>query len=46
MRVTAEQAKVLFGLADPASAWILDRLEAEGFLTRTPQGEYVRRPTT
>lgn len=42
-RVTPEQAQSLFGLGDSASQWILDRLTAEGFLARTPQGEYVRR---
>jgi hypothetical protein len=43
MRVTADQARSLFGLGGSASQWILDRLAAEGFLSRTPQGEYVRR---
>ena len=43
MRVTSEQARALFGLGDSASEWILDRLTSEGFLSRTPQGEYVRR---
>jgi hypothetical protein len=43
MRVTSEQACALLGLNAPVSEWILDRLTAEGFLSRTPQGEYVRR---
>ena len=43
MRLTSQQAESLLGLCDPVSTWVLDRLEAEGYLTRTPQGEYVRR---
>ena len=43
MRVTLEQARSLLGLTEPASSWVLERLAAEGFLARTPQGEYVRR---
>jgi hypothetical protein len=43
MRVTPEQACALLGLSEPASAWVLGRLTEEGFLARTPQGEYVRR---
>ena len=43
MRITPEQAKSLLGLSEPASSWVLSRLADEGFLTRTPQGEYLRR---
>ena len=43
MRVTAAQARALLGLSEPASEWVLARLAEEGFLVRTPQGEYVRR---
>ena len=46
LRLTVEQACALFGLQQPASSWIMDRLAAEGFLVRTPQGEYVRRKET
>jgi hypothetical protein len=42
IRVTGEQARVLLGLAAPASEWVLSRLVSEGFLERTAQGEYVR----
>ena len=45
LRVTEEQARMLFGLTDPASQWILERLASEGFLSKTPQGEYVRTST-
>jgi hypothetical protein len=43
IRVTPEQARTLLGLSEPASSWVLRRLADEGFLARTPQGEYVRR---
>jgi predicted transcriptional regulator of viral defense system len=43
MRVTAEQASALLGLQQPASRWILERLARDGFLSRTAQGEYMRR---
>ena len=43
MRLTPEQARSLFGLREPAVNWVLERLAAEGFLSRTGQGEYVRR---
>jgi hypothetical protein len=46
MRVTAGQASALLGLQEPASTWVLERLAREGFLSRTPQGEYLRRPDT
>jgi hypothetical protein len=43
MRVTHEQAQSLLGLSEPASSWVLGRLQRDGFLALTPQGEYVRR---
>jgi hypothetical protein len=43
LRVTRDQARVLFGLPDPMSGWVLMCLERDGFLDRTPRGEYVRR---
>ena len=46
MRLTLAQARSLFGLEAPASDWILQRLVAEGFLSRTAQGEFVRRSHT
>jgi hypothetical protein len=46
LRITPESARVLFGLPEPANNWILERLAAEGFLSRTDQGEYVRRSQT
>jgi len=43
MRLTADQAAALLGLQPPVSRWVLQRLEGEGFLARTEQGEYMRR---
>ncbi len=43
LRVTLKQARRLFGLPEPASAWVLRCLASEGFLVRTPGGEYTRR---
>ena len=43
MRLTPKQACALFGVEGPAINRILDRLAAEGFLSRTDQGEYMRR---
>jgi hypothetical protein len=43
LRVTLRQAQRLFGLPEPASAWVLRTLTNEGFLVRTPRGEYIRR---
>jgi len=43
MRITPEKACALFGVKEPVISWILERLAADGFLTRTAQGEYVRR---
>ena len=43
LRVTLHQATRLFGLPEPASAWVLRTLTNEGFLVRTPRGEYIRR---
>ncbi|HEX2458858.1 MAG TPA: hypothetical protein VHJ58_01825 [Vicinamibacterales bacterium] len=42
LRVSAAQARALFGLADPLSAWVLSRLTGDGFL-ECRNGEYVRR---
>ena len=46
LRVTREQARVLFGLSGSASDSILNRLAEEGFLVQTPEGQYLRRNTT
>ena len=46
LRVTSTQARALFGLPDRVCEWVLGRLESDGFLGRTPQGEYVRQTTT
>jgi hypothetical protein len=43
MRVTPDQATVLFGVPSPVIRSLLDRLTTEGFLSRTDQGEYTRR---
>ena len=43
MRVTYAQARVLFGLSDSASEWVLRQLAHEGFLDCTDTGEYLRR---
>lgn len=43
VRVTPEKACTLFGVKEPAINRILERLAADGFLTRTEEGEYVRR---
>ena len=43
MRVTSEQAGTLLGVEEPIVTWVLERLAGDGFLSRTPQGEYVRR---
>lgn len=45
LRVTAAQARVLFGLPGTMSDLILRRLEEDGFLIHTPDGQYVRRNT-
>jgi hypothetical protein len=45
LRVTRDQARVLFGLTGSTSDWILNRLAEEGFLVLTPEGQYVRRNT-
>jgi hypothetical protein len=42
LRVTSEQARVLFGLPDRASEWVLRCLERDGFLDRTPRGEFIK----
>ena len=43
LRVTREEARRLFGLADPVVAWVLRHLANEGFLIENSRGEYVRR---
>jgi hypothetical protein len=43
LRVTREQARMLFGLHGATSEWVLNRLAQEGFLVQTPDGQYVRR---
>ena len=43
LRLTPDQARVLFGLSDATSDWILNRLAGEGFLVQTADGQYVRR---
>jgi hypothetical protein len=43
LRVTCEEARRLFGLADPVAAWVLRHLANEGFLIENSRGEYVRR---
>ena len=43
MRVTCDQARVLFGLSSTVSAWVLGHLVGDGFLEQTAGGEYVRR---
>lgn len=45
LRVTSDQARVLFGLSPRTSDWILSRLTQEGFLVQTPEGQYARRST-
>ena len=42
LRVSAEQARLLFGLTDPLSSWVLSRLIGDGFLEYR-NGEYLRR---
>jgi hypothetical protein len=46
LRVTLEQARLLFGLPSQTSGWVLSRLASDGFLMQTGAGEYVRRKTT
>ena len=43
MRLTPEQAETLMGLRRPVSTWVFAKLESEGFLAKTPEGEYTRR---
>ena len=42
LRVSIDQARTLFGLPDRVCEWVLARLESDGFLGRTQNGEYVR----
>lgn len=46
LRVTPDQARVLFGVSADTSDWILSRLVQDGFLVQTPDGQYTRRNTT
>ena len=43
MRITPGQAAALLGLEQPTAGWVLARLTEEGFLSKTDQGEYMRR---
>ena len=43
LRVTREQARVLFGLPGQICEWVLTCLQRDGYLDRTPRGEYLRR---
>ena len=45
LRVTLQQACILFGLSDAASTWVLTCLARDGFLERSEGGEYLRRNT-
>jgi hypothetical protein len=45
LRVTPAQARLLFGLSGKTSDWVLHRLEDEGFLIQTDEGQYIRRHT-
>ena len=46
LRVTRDQARMLFGLYGATSEWVLNRLVEERFLMQTPDGQYVRRNAT
>lgn len=46
LRVSMAQAGMLFGLPEGVCGWVLSRLESDGFLGRTPNGEYVRQTAT
>jgi hypothetical protein len=43
LRVTTDQARVLFGLPADAADRLLHVLTLDGFLALTPDGTYVRR---
>lgn len=43
LRVTLLQARMLFGLSDTVSSWVLSCLTRDGFLEQGRDGEYVRR---
>jgi hypothetical protein len=45
LRVTPDEARLLFGLTNSTSEWVLSRLAEEGFLALTPGGQYLRRNT-
>ena len=42
LRLSLRQASSLFGLRSRVCEWVLTYLESDGFLGRTPTGEYVR----
>jgi hypothetical protein len=46
LRLSMAQATALFGLPSAVCEWVLSRLEHDGFLGRTPSGEYVRQTAT
>jgi hypothetical protein len=46
LRVSIAQARTLFGLPDRVCDRVLSRLESDGFLGRTSNGEYVRQTTS
>jgi hypothetical protein len=46
LRVSMAQARMLFGLPERVCEWVLSRLETDGFLGRTSNGEYVRQTTS
>jgi hypothetical protein len=43
LRLTADQARVLLGLDETATAWVLTCLAREGFLDETSDGQFVKR---
>jgi hypothetical protein len=45
LRVTSEQARILFGLPPALSTPLLERLVREGVLVLMPDGTYVRQTT-
>jgi hypothetical protein len=46
LRVTRNQACMLFGLSPNASEWVLGWLAGDGFLDSLDTGEFVRRRAT
>ena len=43
LRLTESQARLLLGLNQAATGWVLGCLAREGFLWQTSTGEYVKR---